>query len=305
MKYEYDVVSLGCASLDVIFVGMDQWAEPGKERVSRDFALKPGSGAVNVSAALARLGLRSALVSTIGQDEPGSLLWDMIARTGADMSLVTRSPGYRTTVSAALGYQGDRGFVTYFASQDTRGELARFENALPKARLAHLSLSDCLRLPYAALAKQSGATVTIDSGWDESACIDNVAPILQSCDVFFTNSIEAEHIFGGDSPEASAERMAHYIDTFVIKLGCEGSFLYDRGRVTLIPPLDAGPAVEMTGAGDLYCAGFIYGLLHGWPMERCARFGSASGGVAVTFYGGVDDAYTLSRVNQVYEQITS
>ena len=279
---------------------MDQWAELGKERAARHFAIKPGSGAVNASVALAKLGLQAGLITTIGQNPEGRLLYDMIGKTGVDMSMVCHNPDCRTSVSAALGYQGDRGFVSYFADADVQGERACFTQVLTQTKLVHLSLSDCVRHPCAALAKQSGVMVTIDSGWDEMLNRDAVAPILADCDLFFTNMMEAEHIFGSASLNTLVERIARHIDVFVIKLG-KGSLLHNRGQSARIPPIEAGPPVEMTGAGDLYCAGFLYGLLNGWAMDACARFASASGGVGVTFYGGVDDAYTLARVRQAYD----
>lgn len=59
--------------------------------------------------------------------------------------------------------------------------------------------------------------------------------------------------------------------------------------------------LDTTGAGDLYCSGFVYGYLNAWDIEKTTRFASASGSLAVTFYGGVDEAYTRERVMQFYD----
>jgi sugar/nucleoside kinase (ribokinase family) len=60
---------------------------------------------------------------------------------------------------------------------------------------------------------------------------------------------------------------------------------------------------DATGAGDLYSAGFIYGYLNGWDVEKTAKFASASGSLAVTFYGGVDESYTLERVKEYVNKV--
>lgn len=62
---------------------------------------------------------------------------------------------------------------------------------------------------------------------------------------------------------------------------------------------------DTTGAGDLYGAGFIYGYLKGWSMEKTLKFASASGNLAVTFYGGMDESYSLDKVMEYYRMYDS
>ena len=88
-----------------------------------------------------------------------------------------------------------------------------------------------------------------------------------------------------------------------MKLGPKGSMVRRGDDCLYVPVLDSIQVVDTTGAGDLYCAGFLYGYLNGWSLLDATRLATASGNLAVTFFGGTDPAYTRERVMELYRQI--
>jgi len=68
------------------------------------------------------------------------------------------------------------------------------------------------------------------------------------------------------------------VDIAALKIGPRGSLIVRDGRtVRVLPAGDGRPAVDTTGAGDLWASGFLYGLVEGYPLEKCGELGSACG----------------------------
>lgn len=300
----YDVLSTGIICCDLIFAKLDKFPELGKEMACEEFLIKAG-GAANTPVALTRLGMKTAYVTTIGGDAAGNIIYDYLKKTGLDMSSIIYDEKLRTNVSAVLSIGKERGFATYFAKPNVEAEFARICELAPRCRHLHTYMHDCLKMPLVETAKRHNMTLSVDTAWDENIKLKDIRHIIESADMFMTNEVEACSLTGTDTPEEALELLGQYANILVVKLGGKGSIVKHREKIIRVPAADVGEALDTTGAGDLYAAGFIYGYLKGWNLEEIARFASASGSLAVTFYGGMDESYTLERVTELYERIKS
>jgi len=298
----YDVLCTGIICCDLIFAKLDKFPELGKEMMCEDFMIKAG-GAANTPVALTRLGMKTAYVTTIGGDAAGNIIYDYLKKTGLDMSSVIYDEKMRTNVSAVLSIGRERGFATYLAQSNAEMELSRIRELVPRSRHLHTYIHDCLKMPLVEIAKSNNMTLSVDTAWDESIKLKDIRHIIENADVFMTNEVEACSLTETDDPEKALASLGRYAKILVIKLGGKGSIIKHGEKIIRVPAANVGEALDTTGAGDLYGAGFIYGYLKGWSLEETARFASASGSLAVTFYGGMDESYTLQRVTELYESI--
>ena len=104
-------------------------------------------------------------------------------------------------------------------------------------------------------------------------------------DVLFMNETEAEHYGRKESAEEAAREFARTAGMAVIKMGKKGSIAVKDGRLYQAAPYIV-EAVDTTGAGDSFNAGFVYGFLRGKSMEECLKCGNGCGALSVTALGG-------------------
>jgi sugar/nucleoside kinase (ribokinase family) len=137
-------------------------------------------------------------------------------------------------------------------------------------------------------AKARGTMTSLDTVWDATGRWERLLPSLPFVDLFVPSLGEAEAISGEREPEAAASWLReHGAGTVAVKLGAEGCFVGGEGFESFV----AAPKVEVvdgTGAGDAFAAGFLYGSLAGWPLERTASFANAAGALATTAVGAVE-----------------
>ncbi len=298
----FDVLCTGLTCCDLIFPGLEAFPALGREVAGTDFLIKPG-GAANTPVALAKLGLGTVFASAVGSDDMGRIIYEQLERTGLDMRAVEYGNGCRTSVSAVLSIGNERGFATYFPKNDEVSQMKRIEKLIPECRHVHTYIHDCLSMPVIELARKHKKTVSVDTAWDESIKLENIIDIVEGCDILLTNELEACSITGADTAGEAASRLGRYAGTVAVKLGSKGSLVKSGELIVRIPAVDEAQVVDTTGAGDLYGAGFVYGFLNGWDIKRTARFASASGSLAVTFYGGVDEVYNMERVMEYFSLI--
>lgn len=299
----YDVLCTGLTCCDLIFANLEKFPELGKEVAGNDFLIKAG-GAANTPMALAKLGINTLFTTAIGTDSLGEIVYEYMKNTGLDMSAVMFNDKFRTSVSAVLSIGHERGFASYFAECNYNLMENKIKKFVPSCRHIHTYIGDCLNMPVIEIAKKHGKTISVDTAWDENIRIHNIKNILKNCDVFLTNEVEACSITETDTPKEALEALSEYSKYVVVKLGSKGSIIKCGDRIIEVPGIKGINVVDTTGAGDLHGAGLVYGMLHGWSVEKTAKFASASGGLAVTFYGGMDEKYTLKAVLEYYNQIS-
>lgn len=261
----------------------------------------PGGSACNTAVGLARLGASSGFLGMRGGDEAGKRLEAQLEDWGVGCRL-RRSPSPTGCVLSVITPDAQRTMLTFLgASAGMRPEDIAVED-FRGCGLVHLEGYLLFNRPLAfrviALAKEAGAKVSLDLASFEvvRANMDMLPGLIEkSVDLLIANEDEAR-AYSGKTPEASLEEFARLSETAVVKLGKQGA-LIARGNERVHAPARLVKAVDTTGAGDLWAAGFLCGLLRGMPLESCARLASAMGAAVVSVVGAVvpEDAYAKIR----------
>jgi sugar/nucleoside kinase (ribokinase family) len=96
-------------------------------------------------------------------------------------------------------------------------------------------------------------------------------------DILIANEDEAKAYTGHSDELLAIEALSAQADVAVLKVGPRGSYISYEGNTVTIDPVGDGYALDTTGAGDMWAAGFLFGLVNGYSLEKCGRLGSACG----------------------------
>lgn len=281
----FDVFLSGAVFLDIIFTGLRTPPSSGTEVWTEGMGSSPG-GVANLAVALSRLGAQTALAAAFGTDVYGDFCWETLeSQEGVDLSASRRFSGWHSPVTVSLAYLRDRSMVSH-------GHMP------PVAPDEMIGVPLPARACFAALgpepegwvekAQSQGALLFADVGWDPSEQWDpEILRRLESCHAFMPNDAEAMRYTRTDSPEAALSRLAEIVPVAVVTCGSRGALAVDNetGERAEADGLPA-EALDPTGAGDVFAAGFITGALAGWPLIERLRFANLTAALSVQQFGG-------------------
>ncbi|MFN7976525.1 MAG: carbohydrate kinase family protein [Vicinamibacterales bacterium] len=282
------LLTAGEAFEDLVFIGLDRLPGPGEEVKTDAFHATVGGGAVITAVGAARLGVPTAVVSALGDSA--------VRRLRAEHVRVTnlRRPGEPHAISAALSTTTDRTFVT-FNGVNARLEprLLRALGATTRATAAHVHLAlcpvdlDAWRRLIGRLHRR-GLTVSWDFGWNESLAAHEALPaLMDAVDLVFLNELEAPLYAHATSLDDAYPRLRTARSNVIVKLGAMGSrWLRADGDVVL--PAPVVDAIDTTGAGDAFNAGFLSAWMRGASTATCLATGNAVGAASTREAGGLD-----------------
>jgi sugar/nucleoside kinase (ribokinase family) len=245
----------------------------------------PG-GVANMATALARLGLRTCLAAAFGDDKYGEYCWETL-RTGEGIDLAPSRtvPGWHSPVTVSMAYEGERTMVSH-------GHQAPLPESALTVPPAALSSVTCLQpghpQPWVAAAARQGSQVFADVGWDDSGRWELAAlPDLEHCEAFLPNAGEAMRYARTDCPRQAARMLADRVPLVVVTMGEQGAYAADgrTGQTAEVPAI-AVEALDTTGAGDVFVAGFLTGSLAGWPLADRLAFAALTASLSVQEFGG-------------------
>ena len=307
MSNAFDIVCAGVAIVDSIIRGFDPEPVSAGGFRAASASLRVGGDAVNQAIAAAALGLRTRIVCALGQDDAGEMLAAALRRGGVDTGLVqykmdastpvttmfVRPDGSRrsiTTDSRALGFHPERDpSFLHGAGALLLGSLFRAPFDDPAAILTLLRAAKAEGVPVYADTKLPNFRALTLSGLSEALpLIDCITP----------NEAEAAHYTGKAAPEdMAAEFLRFGVGSVIIKLGEQGCYYRDPTREIRLPAFPV-PAVDATGAGDNFIAGFVAERLRGADVPAALRFANACGAICTT---GVGASSALKNRAQVLD----
>ncbi|MGW0609856.1 carbohydrate kinase family protein [Streptomyces sp. NPDC002788] len=300
----WDVYLTGTVFLDIIFTGLDSAPVRGTESWARGMGSSPG-GVANMATALARLGLRTSLAAAFGDDHYGDYCWDALEHgEGIDLSPSRTVPGWHSPVTVSMAYEGERTMVSH-GHEPPPAEPA--PQCPPRARAAVASLAPGVSAPWIAQAASKGTRVFGDVGWDDTGAWDLAGlPDLRHCEAFLPNAQEAMRYTGADCPRAAAHALTAYVPLAVVTLGADGAYAVDRrtGETAEVPAIEV-EALDPTGAGDVFVAGFVAGTLAGWPLADRLAFAGLTAALSVQEFGGSLSAPGWSEIAAWWRRVQS
>ena len=268
----FDVVGLGECSVDHVAL-LDGWPAPGDKRRILTYARFPGGTIATALLALERLGLRTALVSSLGDDEDAEAVLEPLREAGVELGAVRRVAGARSRL-AVIVVDRKTAERTVLWTRDEKlslevGGIARDD--ILRGRALHLDATDPEASVWAGeLAQEAGMPVVLDL----DAVVPGVERLLRVVDFPIVSRQFAENYFGG--LEVALRGLAELGARFpVVTLGGQGS-IGGAGEARIESPSFAVRARDTTGAGDVFHAAFVAGLLEGLDAPSTLRMANAA-----------------------------
>ena len=276
-----DVVCVGILVADVIVRPVARLPAAGTLGLVDSIDLRGGGCALNTASCLARLGLRSAALGKVGSDTFGEFVLRLLRERGVDAEGVLSDPELPTSASVALvDPGGERTFL------HLRGANAA------------LGADELGERPFAE-ARSRGIQTSVDAVFDAGGRWERLLPALPHCDLVTPGLAEAQGITGEQDPARAARRLRDLgAGVAAVTLGPDGCYVAGEDFDGHVPGVEV-QAVDGTGAGDAFAAGFLYGLVAEWPLDRCACFANAAGALATTALGAFEGVGDLDRTLEV------
>jgi len=302
-----DVICLGIMVADVMVRPVDRWPETGSLQFVESLEVHSGGCAVNTGIGLHRLGLDVSVVGQVGQDAFGDFLIGVLHSHRMPTHGVRRVEGGTSGSIAIVSSSGERTFLHHIGANRTEPEDIGSWRIESQAR--HLHVGGAFLLPgldgqpmanLLAEARAQGMTTSVDTAFDFSGrWMDLIRPVLPHTDYFLPSYVEAKALSGREDPSEQAEYLLQQgVGTVAIKLGDQGALVAREKTQLRVEPLSV-TALDATGAGDAWVAGFLDGVLAGWPLSAAALWGNAQGAASVSAAGattGVRDRDGLERL---------
>jgi sugar/nucleoside kinase (ribokinase family) len=268
----------------------------------------PGGSACNTAVGVSRLGGQARFVGKRGDDETGRFFQDALLHRGVEPVLMTSAlPTGR--VLSIITPDAQRTMITYLgASADIRPDEITPE-CFTDCAVAHVEgywlFNPELMMASLTAAKNAGALVSLDLA--SFTVVEQSKAILQEIvdthvDILIANEDEALAYTGIEDDIRALNHLARHVDIAVLKVGARGSFIQEAGRVYRIAAQGNGPAIDTTGAGDLWAAGFLYGLVNGFTHEKNGQLASACGYEVCQVVGADIPADGWTRIKKNVEE---
>ncbi|HTX78022.1 MAG TPA: carbohydrate kinase family protein [Longilinea sp.] len=298
---DFDVIVVGDLNADLVLTG-DVVPQFGQvEKLVDDATLALGSSAGIFACGAARLGLKTALISKVGDDTFGHFLLAELKSHHVDTRGVVIDPGVKTGLTVILNRGADRAILTHLGSiSEIRLTDIGFD-LLSRGRHLHLAayyLLTGLMPEVPALftrAQQLGLSTSLDTNYDPSETWDGqLREVLKHVSFVLPNETELLSMTGARTLEEGIKATASLAPLVVIKLGAQGALARQGDETTTAPGLKVD-VVDTVGAGDTFDSGFLYGYLAHWPLERSLRLACICGSLSTRAAGGIMAQPTLEE----------
>jgi sugar/nucleoside kinase (ribokinase family) len=245
--------------------------------------LVPGGSACNTIVGVGKLGGSARFVGKCGNGRMGKLIENDLKMQNVE-PLLFRSDSPTGRVLSIITPDAQRSMFTYLgASAEARPEEISakcFEGAAVVHVEGYLLFNPDLIQASLIAAKRAGARISLDLASftvveESKALLDQLVDAY--VDILIANEDEAAAFTGHTDERLALEALSKKADIAILKVGPRGSYISHNGSAIDIKPMGDGNARDTTGAGDLWAAGFLYGLVSGCSLERCGHLGSACG----------------------------
>ncbi len=326
----YDVIAMGRSSIDLY---SNDIGAPFEEITS--FAAYVGGCPTNISVGTQRLGLRSALLTAIGDDQVGNFILHFLRSEGVETQFIPRKPGRRSS-AVVLGIEPpDRFPLTYYRDNCADIELTIDDVlATPIAGSRALLItgtglskepSRSATLFAAEMARLAGATILLDidfrpDQWHDQRAFGvtlrsalrlvdivlgtedeiNAAMLTDPDQISIAHSQISDARVSGDTDAAIQQLLNLGPRVLVQKRGAAGSRVHlvsgAEGAMRIDVPGFPVEVKNILGAGDAFASGFLYGHINGWDWYKATRLGNACGAILVTQHGCANFMPTYDQV---------
>ena len=295
------IVGVGSALVDMLARESDAFMESlgvekgGMHLVESDYvdqlvekleippAIVPGGSACNTAIGVGMLGGKARFVGKLGEDNLGDMFHQDLKKNNVEPVLFPSDlPTGR--VLSVITPDAQRSMFTYLGAAAELHPSEITPDCFDQAAIVHvegyLLFNRELMLATIKAAKAEGVLVSLDLASfnvveESKDFLDQI--IDDYIDILIANEDEAR-AFTGETDEAKAlADLSRNVEIAVLKVGRRGSFVNYQGEQITIEPMVCPNAVDSTGAGDLWAAGFLFGLVNGYSIQKSGELASACG----------------------------
>ena len=278
--------------------------QAGALRYVRDYQMRIAGAESNVAVGLAKLGIETAWVSRLGEDELGQLVRNQIRSEGVDCGNVVFDPEHRTglmvketgALETKVYYYRENSAASHLCPEDLKEELFQEAELLHFTGITPVLSKSCGQAVQEAirLGRKHSLLLSFDPNirkklWRGKDYAPLLREISLESDIVLLGVWEAEALFGERNPDKVLDVLfqkgrARYA---AVKNGGEGAWAADRERRVFIAPYPCR-CIDPIGAGDGFNAGFLAGLLRGKDLETAGRMGAVCGALATQTTGDME-----------------
>ena len=291
---KYDLICIGTALVDSIIRGLDPNPVSASGYRAASGSLNVGGEAVNEAMAAAKLGMKTGILCSLGQDAAGDMVAAALAACGVDTGLILRNDAHATPVTTMfVSEDGTRKSITNSAHR-YNFHPERHTDRFTDARA--LILGSLFRAPFddpeiiramLSAAKGAGQLVFADTKLPNFRflTLSDLRDSLPLIDYITPNEDEARYYTGKDDPADMAQVFLDLgVRNVILKLGGRGC-LFQNAEESIRLPACPIQAVDATGAGDNFVAAFAAEILRGASHAEALRFANACGAICTTAVG--------------------
>jgi sugar/nucleoside kinase (ribokinase family) len=288
-----------------------------------------GGSAANTAFGVAMLGGRAGFVGKVAEDTLGSVFVHDLSAAGVEVGRLASVSanqmqagadgpvgmgGARSHEDRATGMclvlvteDGERTMATHLGVAGTLGLQDLDEDLVARAEVLYLEgylwdVEEAKAAMRRAIAIAHGADALVAFSASDPFCVrrhqrEFLDLLRDDLDVFFANEEEARLLFGRSDIDQVIEALSETGTLAAVTRGSLGSVVVASGGSTLVPAAPVEKVVDTTGAGDLYAAGFLYGLTHGQPPENCGYLGGLCAAEVISHVGAHPETDLTSLVS--------
>jgi sulfofructose kinase len=288
-----DLVGVGLNATDTV-IPLSSYPSRGSKTEYSTVSTLPGGQVATTVVACQSWGLKTRYVGKLGDDLAATLHREAFSHAGVDTRIVTVPGGASAQSLILVDAEGER---TVLCRRDERlilrpADLTR--EWIVNARALHVDGYDTeAAILAASWAREAGIPVIADL--DE--LYPNVEDLLANVDYLIVSRDFPTRLMAEPDLERALRKMQRRYSCRLAAatLGQDGVLAFD-GKHLLHTPAYCVPVVDTTGAGDIFHAGFIYGLLQQWPLERQLEFACAAAALNCTAVGARGGIHPLEDI---------
>jgi sulfofructose kinase len=268
------VICIGNVTYDITMLVDDFPTENNKYR-TREKIENGGGSAANACYLLGKWNVKPYFAGVIGRDEFGQKIIKEFKDSNVNTKYL-KALEEKTSLSFILSNKknASRTIISY---KNNRNKLGKIKEKFDVILLDGEEYEASLDL----IDNNSDAITIIDAG----RCTDKVVGLAKKCKYLVCSKNFAYSLTEIDNYELMYEKLEHiFKNIVVVTLGKEGTLVRIDGEIIVVPSINVD-AVDETGAGDAFHAGFVYGLLQNWDLLKIVEFSNKAGAYATTKMG--------------------